>query len=306
MKPIIGQRETSGIARADPSRNDAPRVEDGWRSSLSQRPSRRIRTRSVCHVSWQPILVHTYILRHAHLADDPYDGQRTHDGVSQPATPKYRCRGVENARRFALLFSTSFTYVAFYEFARQRYTISSKYEWISRPRLHPSCGEPPRSVGVILTVLFYWYTFNPPLPVCASLEFYFLALCMKRGMHFGMHINLLSPARVISVWETHTRDLGMPSLSQLACTRRGKCDAFTLYIVLTRFRGDAYWDAASQWRLGFGPSGSGAKKGRCDDNCVFNGASYTLRTYTWLPKVSWVGFTKIDVKASLVDLFFVH
>lgn len=70
-----------------------------------------------------------------------------------------------------------------------------------------------------------------PLPVpLPSPEFYFLAFCIKRWMQIGMHINLLSPARVISTGDTHSRPGNVVVIPTRAYTTGNATR--TLYIVL--------------------------------------------------------------------------
>jgi len=86
-----------------------------------------------------------------------------------------------------------------------------------------------------------------------------------------------------------------------------KCDAYPLYC-FDVFRENAYWDAPSQWRLDSARPGRLAGWGRkraVTMIIVSLTAPVTRppRTYTWLPKMSCVGFTKIDIKAYFLNYF---
>lgn len=86
-----------------------------------------------------------------------------------------------------------------------------------------------------------------------------------------------------------------------------KCDAYALYC-FDVFRRNAYWHAPSQWRLDSARPDELVKKGRCDDNCVFNGASYTPISHIYVTaenELGWI-YKAAHIKAYFVELFFVH
>lgn len=105
-----------------------------------------------------------------------------------------------------------------------------------------------------------------------------------------------------SVWDKHTR---RPGNIVVAAITGGKCDAHALYC-FDVFRGNACRGAALQWRLSsVVPGGMRAKKGRCDDNCVFNGAGYTVAPHIYVTPESEQSFTRTGAKAYCAKLFFV-
>lgn len=104
-----------------------------------------------------------------------------------------------------------------------------------------------------------------------------------------MHVNLLSSGRVISARDAHTRDLGMPSLSQHARTRREMWRA--RFILFWRVSRECLLGCTIAMEIGFSQARwvGEAKEGRCDDNCVFNGASYTLASHKYVTPENELG-----------------
>lgn len=86
------------------------------------------------------------------------------------------------------------------------------------------------------------------------------------------YIGLQSPVRVIDMGTNTLAAWEYCHTNASAYTRRQMRRVHALYC-FDVFRGNACWDAALQWRLAtVGLDGLRAKSGRCDNNCVFNGA----------------------------------
>lgn len=242
-KPIIGwQRETSGTAQATKRcpaswrRLKALLSRSGLVDTTESSNAQRVPHPSLGNQYWSTHTcgTHTHSWRSAHMI--------TYMTACRNP-PKYRYRGADchgNAQLSRFVLFSIRLHTSRFASLRQRYTISSTNfsrfaHLVEIPRNRSYCNNTFYGINPLRFILF----------------FYFLAFCIKCGCTSGCIT--CCRRRVLSVWETHARDLS--SLFQ-----HGKC-VYALYC-FDMYRGNTCWRALLQWRLAsVKPDGLAMKKG---------------------------------------------